>query len=198
METADTFFYTSTWQINYSFCKNNISVTATDNEGWHQFSYRSGSNIKLALEKITAKVVDQFTEIYSQAFDKYVIPQENKFNRFRDTYELLIQETPCNNAKSNEFVNVNYFPIWTIIYRETSNLVWLLRASNRDGNIMTIHESALGPEDLIKKMISKILGIQMKSKTAAEEGCKSNLGIAEATTGPFKIVISKDWEKMLS
>jgi len=196
METADTFF-TSKWKINYSFCENNVSVTATDNEGWYHFSYKGGSDIILALEKITSKVVDQFLEIHSKAFDKYVIRQEDKFNRLRDTYELVIQEIPCDRADKYEIVNVNHIPTWTIIYRETSNTVWLLRASDLDGNSVTVHDSASSPEDSIKKLIIKFLGKQLKPKTATVSGLRRRFAIAEASTEPFRIVISADWDRIL-
>ena len=157
MEVADT-YYKSKWNIFFSLIPPNaVNVRASDEDGWHEFIRTFSSSKSRALSEASGEIVDLFQETYNRAFDRFVYREEGRINRLIISYDLIfVEQLPTVFSGVECFNTPNALATWNLEYIETSNLVWLLVATDLDGRMMKIQDFAVDPNELIKKMVNNI------------------------------------------
>ncbi|MGB4595952.1 MAG: hypothetical protein WBI14_08610 [Anaerolineaceae bacterium] len=200
MDTDD-ISYPLIWKVNYSFSASTlVHVTASDEEGWYLIKHRYRSSVEDALSTTISEIVDLFPEVHHKIYEKLLKIRNNEPFGLQEYYIIMIRqiegsaEHPTDNGDLLKTLRMT----WTIEYRETSNLVWLVVATNQDGHKLKIHDLTADPGELLKKMLRSIISFQLLRKsTVFQKPTKVAKRNPEMIT-PFEVLISMDWNRKLT
>lgn len=169
-----------------------------DIEGWYSYEHKYRSSVSNALFLTTSEIIDLFPKIRHKIYAKLLEQRNNKPFGLHLRLIIFIRELAESDKQVNETAGLNdaLIAIWTIEFTETSNLVWLVVAVDKNGQQLKIHDMTAYPEELIKKMVNNIINFQFSSRLTSPQEITSKKARNQNLSAPFKIVIKmdQDWQ----